>query len=201
MALVKRLKNNSGAARVIMTRSVADQGYYELPYRLWVEALDDEDVIADVTSGELVVNDGISDLSVTAGLALLRKFQTFEGSSFADLTQYQSAESLSKSSTGSTSYQNKVTLCTSGLAAGDYRVSWSFEWRAQSNNKAVGYRVQVGNETAIMEVKPEHRNNWHHCGGAAKITISDDVNIKLDYKKIAKNAYIRNARLEIWRIS
>ena len=78
MNIIKRLKNNSGSDRFILTRVVADQAYYDIPYKLWVEALDNEDLITDITNGDIIVNDGSSDLSVNDAIEFLQKFQRTE---------------------------------------------------------------------------------------------------------------------------
>jgi len=75
MTITKRLKNNSGADKLILTRIVPHGTYYDVNYRYWVQVLDDEDVMADVDAGVVVVNDGVSDLSVVAGQAWLKRFQ------------------------------------------------------------------------------------------------------------------------------
>lgn len=78
MAITKRIKNDSGADVFILTRVVADQAYYDVPYKLWVEILDDEDLLASVALGDLVVNDGTSDLDTVDGVAWLKRFQANE---------------------------------------------------------------------------------------------------------------------------
>jgi len=76
MAIIKRLKNNSGVDKFIITRTVSDQEYYLVPVNLWVEVLDDQDILDDVNSGDLIVNDGLNDLSTVEGLNWLNQFET-----------------------------------------------------------------------------------------------------------------------------
>ena len=71
MAIIKRLKNTSGSDKIILTRTVSDQGYYYLPTNLWVEVLEDVDLLDDINSGNLTVNDGQNDLSAIDGINCL----------------------------------------------------------------------------------------------------------------------------------
>jgi len=76
MAITKRLKNNSGADKFIITRVISNGAYYDVEYKYWVQVLDDADIIADVASGQLIVNDGANDLSASSGQLLLERFQS-----------------------------------------------------------------------------------------------------------------------------
>ncbi len=76
MAIIKRLKNNSGSSKFILTRSVDDQDYYNIPVNLWLQANNDTDITDDIVSGDLVVNNGVEDLSSSDGLNWLSKFET-----------------------------------------------------------------------------------------------------------------------------
>jgi hypothetical protein len=76
MAIIKRLKNNSGSDKFIITRTVPDQEYYLVPINLWVEVLDDQDILDDINSGDIVVNDGVNDLNIVDGINWLNQFET-----------------------------------------------------------------------------------------------------------------------------
>ena len=81
MAIIKRLKNTSGSDKIILTRTVSDQEYYYLPTNLWVEVLEDIDLLDDINSGDITVNDGQNDLSAIDGINWLN---TFESDSIQD---------------------------------------------------------------------------------------------------------------------
>jgi len=65
--LIRRIKNNSGADGTWRGQLIFDGDYYEIQnineYEEWVQ---DEEVAADVLSGDLVINDGTSDIVTLA---------------------------------------------------------------------------------------------------------------------------------------
>lgn len=223
--VTKIFKNTSGASKVIFNQVVPDGGSYDVPQRYWADGPFDTDIIADINAGDIVINDGTNDLSAADALKWIERWQqddasdiTFDPSTSGLVaTNLQSVgeelytiatsggynlygESESTSSTTSSSYQQKLRITTSSLAAGDYSVRWFFEYAVASNNKQIGYRVQIDDSTTIHEINPEPRsNNYESSGGFKKITLSAGVHtIDIDYKALAgKAAKIRNARLEI----
>lgn len=74
MTLRKILKNVSGATRQILNVSVANNGTHEIPHGQWGKAMDNGLLIADITAGLIIVNDGSSDLSIPNGLVHLGKY-------------------------------------------------------------------------------------------------------------------------------
>ena len=75
MAITKRLKNVSGSDLFILTRTVPNNNYYDVPISLWDHVLSDDDLLGLISSGDVLVNDGTSDLTSSEGLTHLRKFQ------------------------------------------------------------------------------------------------------------------------------
>lgn len=203
MAITKRLKNASGSSKFILTRNVADNTYYDVPVYLWDQLLSDDDLVADIASGDIVVNDGSSDLGAAAGQLHIEKFQSLDSITFTDITDYQYAESESESSTSSTNYQQKLRLTTSSLSAGDYRIAWHFEYAVGSNNKKAQYQVQVDDSTTIHSIDPEIRANyWQNSAGIKRLTLTSGTHtIDIDYRKSNATAKIRKARIDIWRVA
>lgn len=74
MALRKILKNVSGATRQILNVSVPNNSSHEIPHGQWGKAMDNGLLLADITAGLIVVNDGSSDLSISKGLVHLGKY-------------------------------------------------------------------------------------------------------------------------------
>lgn len=67
MGLVKKIKNTSGGPKTWRGQEIADGAYYTIQSeeeKLWME---DTTLLADITGGDAVVNDGTSDLSAAAG--------------------------------------------------------------------------------------------------------------------------------------
>lgn len=76
MAITKILKNVSGSTRNILNRELANNESYTIPHNQWAKAIINELTIADIVAGLVVVNNGTSDLSPSAGLVHLLKYDT-----------------------------------------------------------------------------------------------------------------------------
>lgn len=62
----------------------------------------------------------------------------------------EEAESLAESqNTSTTTWVTKVTLNTSTLLLGDYKLSWFFKWRFSAANRGMGVRIMDGGTTLI----------------------------------------------------
>lgn len=75
MALIKRLKNNSGSKLQILNRDTQHGEYYDVPYNKWLEAAESSTLESLIQSGSIVVNDGSSDLNASDGVELVKRFQ------------------------------------------------------------------------------------------------------------------------------
>lgn len=73
--LTKILKNNTAGELTILNRAVPAGGSYPLTVKYWIEAYDNEQLLLDINAGNVVVNDGTTDLSIVDGIALLELFQ------------------------------------------------------------------------------------------------------------------------------
>ena len=107
----------------------------------------------------------------------------------------------STESTSSTTYQTKLSLATGSLVSGNYIVNWYFEYACGSNNKKPEYRVRLDDTTDLMHINPEiRRDNYYPSCGFTKVDgMAGSHTIEIEYRKSTGNAYIRNARLRIWR--
>ena len=125
-------------------------------------------------------------------------------------TGYSDAESLGESSTGSTSWQNKLQMIVNGMAAGRYIVNWSFEWTQSSNGEEFLSQVQIDNITTILN--QSSRTPYYGAGsfgsfaypvsgfGVVNLT-SGNHTFDIDYRASGGTSYIRNVRLSVWRVS
>lgn len=75
MALTKIIRNVSGADRQVINRVLANNESFTIPYHLWLECASNTTLAADISAGNLIVNDGTSDLSIAEGLELIQRFQ------------------------------------------------------------------------------------------------------------------------------
>jgi len=75
MAIRKILINNTTSIMQILNLDVDPSGSFEVPYHLWLELASDELTIARINTGEILVNDGTTNLSSVLGVKLLGLFQ------------------------------------------------------------------------------------------------------------------------------
>ena len=113
-----------------------------------------------------------------------------------------------ESSTNSTTYQNKVTLATGDLPEGNYRLGIHFEWRISKNNNDFYYRVRQDDTTNLDEIgRPTFNdvniynplNNFYYLETVTSGTHHFDIEYRSG--STSATAYIRNARMEFWRVS
>lgn len=126
---------------------------------------------------------------------------------------YAEVEALEEASTTSTDFVQKLSVSLKNVPAGKYRAGWSFEW-AYSVTVSQWFlaRVQFNDTDTLLDIKLQPKNNyskaqWQHVGGFACIDIESEGDhiLDLDFATTGgsppKASYIRNARLELWRIS
>jgi hypothetical protein len=120
-------------------------------------------------------------------------------------TEYNYAESEGVSSRSTLSYDEKVSLTTGVIPAGDYLIEWSCEVANSSKDKMVGVRVQIDDTTTIAEVmkpKVDGNNEYVSMGGLKVITLTNaSHDIDMDYEPLSDTASIRRARIVLWRVS
>ena len=75
MALQKILKNQSGGLLQILNRNIDNGSQYAVPYQFWLDLAEDTSIDSLIQSGNIVVNDGTSDLSISEALELIKRFQ------------------------------------------------------------------------------------------------------------------------------
>jgi hypothetical protein len=122
-------------------------------------------------------------------------------------TQEVYAESLAESSTTSTNFQQKLRLTTGNLPSGTYRIEWYYTWSNSSTSYYTKTQIQVNDTTTIMSetVTPRIAGTTSDfpASGYWRGTLSGVDNIDLDYcsSNSGATAYIRNVKLNLWRIS
>ena len=122
-------------------------------------------------------------------------------------SEYAEAESLGESSTGSATFQNKVSLVTGVVPAGRYRVGYSYRWRHSSTSGDFNARIEENNTTERMyhqqEPQDSGTNQAHRVGGFFNTTLTNASHqFDLDFREQSGGtAFISEARLEFWRIS
>jgi hypothetical protein len=118
---------------------------------------------------------------------------------------YTYAESLDLSTNSTDVWVQKLKLTTPVLVAGTYRAGVSFELSGLSPNKAIGYRVQLDDTTDLLIDEDFFSENLSTIAGATgNLSLGAGVHtIDIDYRRIdnGATAYIKNAQLELWRVS
>lgn len=136
---------------------------------------------------------------------------TDAGAGVADITisvygsEFQEASSDTESSTTSSTFQQKLRMTTSSLPSGTYRIAWYYEWRLTITTNDFKAQVQINDTITLMEHQQEPQDSgddqYNNHSGFYYSTGSGVLNIDIDYSSGAGTAYIRRARLEIWRVS
>ena len=120
-------------------------------------------------------------------------------------SEYQYAESLAESSTTLGTFQQKLRLTTPVIPAGDYRIEWYFEYWTSSAAERGEWQVELDDATVLTTFteEPDSSANRFAISGWSKETLTNAAHtIDIDYRDAeAGTAYIRQAKLAIWRIS
>ena len=227
--VIKIFKNTSNVPKIILNKIVPAGDSYDVPQRYWADIKYNTDLIADINSGDITINDGTSDLSVADAISWVERWQleqadkvTFDPSSsgltstnMQDVAEelytlattggyYQYAEDETVSATTSSNYIQKLRLTTSSIAAGTYKISWSYEYMVTKSNKNGEFRVQVDDSIDIHEISPEIRGeDWFQSAGFKDLTLAQGIHtIDLDFRRVAPSVTIKinRARLTIQRV-
>lgn len=121
-------------------------------------------------------------------------------------SEYQHIESLSESSTGSTTYVQKLQMTTTDLPSGNYMIMVSWDMGATQNRKNVKGRARLNDTGTYLAT---FDNLIDGSGDYVYVTVSahhikslSGVNtIDIDYAKDGGNAKIRNANITLYRVS
>jgi len=125
-------------------------------------------------------------------------------------SEYDYAESEGESSTTSDSYQQKLRLTTGTVPAGTYRIGWSFEYSSTEDKVDCGFRIELDDTTAINEIVPPPKKKYSDgaydiLSGFKHTSLTNashiiDVDYKANIDAELGTTYIKNTRLEIWRV-
>jgi len=163
-----------------------------------------DDIVINGTSG----SSGSSGSSGTSGVNGTSGSSGSSGTSstsgFGNDFAYD--ESNTQSTTTSTTFQQKVTLQVSNLlSSGTYRIGWYCEMRTDTIADFMYMRVQQDDTTTLCEpvIEPKDTDNYYPLSGFAYVELvtSTTYDFDLDYRsENGDDTYIRNARLEFWRV-
>ncbi len=120
---------------------------------------------------------------------------------FGDEYEYSSDEV--ESTTTSTTFQNKLTLITAALPAGDYHISWYCEINNSVAQQNTAARARInGVEVGFFERSSITANSYIAFSGIRKETLTNAAHtLDIEFKNSAGGtAKIRRTRIEIYRI-
>lgn len=120
--------------------------------------------------------------------------------------RYQNVLVAAETSTTSNSvFSTKATITTPDLPSGNYRLSWSFKWRASAANRGIRYRIQNNSVTnleaiefaASASAKPNAAGTtiFENLSGVNNITLGFNIGVG------SGTVYMSNVVFEFWRIS
>ena len=166
------------------------------------EPLVNDDVLSGYTEGSIWVT--------TAGLV----FRCLEGTEQAAVwvqmtdvfgTRSVRAESDEQSTTTSNEFQNKLEKVTNPLPAGTYLILWYAEFTVSVANSGHKFRIRIDEDTLAGEDAPVTVKFpcWYSRAGHDHVSLTAGVHtIRMDYASASPNktAYIRRARVTLWRV-
>ena len=122
-------------------------------------------------------------------------------------SRFTTSNSLTESSTTGSTWLSKLLLTATDLPAGKYRIGWYAEIRETDTGGYVESRIRVNysDDKASVYIVPQDSNNYYPFGGVAFHDASLESNfirVNFQWREVGSGtAYIRNARIEIWRVS
>lgn len=117
-------------------------------------------------------------------------------------TEFQTAESLSESSTTSSSYHQKLRFTTADLPSGQYYVQWNMFARSTDDDMEV--RVQLNDTTTLKfyELDVSSGDVANSLSGVVVLNLSGVNNFDMDFNDDGGGtAFLSDARFIMWRIS
>ena len=151
-----------------------------------------------INSDDILINDGVGDLTKEDSLIVVEftePINMFFG------TKYRQNFDDDESSTTSTAWQNKVSKSLTSLPAGKYRLSWCAEVKVSGGTgKTVRLKVEL-DDSGLMNGISESSAEYVSHSGFKSGELSGNHKLDIDYKQNGGGtAYIRNARIEVWRL-
>lgn len=119
-------------------------------------------------------------------------------------SEFDQDEDETTSSTTSPTYQTKLTLNSSSLPSGTYRIGWYCEVMGTSSSGRTQVSVATNGTTlANPQVEHEDKNDWIPFTGFRYQSLSGSPSTTISWRRQGPNhmSSIRRARIEIWRVS
>jgi hypothetical protein len=184
-----------------------------------IELKDDEKVIFgtdddafiewDETGNQLEVSTVVSGVTPTQNHHLTTKYYVdtaVSGVTTIFGSNYFVAEDVTQTDTTNTSYVRKLRLTASGAQAGNYRIDYYSEWLHSKTSTTFSYKVDIDDTTTIHETSfaPANALSWYTISGFDYYTLASGTHtfdIEFLSSSTGSTSSIKNARIEVWRIS
>lgn len=119
---------------------------------------------------------------------------------------YNYVENDVEVSTNGDEWIQKLQLSLTGIPEGDYRIAWNFAWRSSKTSNIIEVKIEQNDEAAlsITDYEAKDTSMIANVSGFKNISLSTgDHHIDMDFRKEdgPGTVYIKDARLEIWRIN
>ena len=151
----------------------------------------------DLTPRDYVI--GVMDGSI--------ELPTPSGTVRNSLIQFSYDEDSTESSTNSTTFQQKLRLTIVDIPEGNYRIGWTFQWRHSKSNTEFYARIEVDDTDQIFYYEASPYVDilyWQPVTGFYyyEVLASGTHTVDLDYgsSNIGSTSYIKETKLEFWRI-
>ena len=204
MAFERVLKNTTAS-----DITIPDTGYtipasgqlevYPPDILLWAASAVGGDLESYLDSGDVVVNDGVTDLIAAVGKAYLYFVYSME-----DLVEYDYFEDDTLSLTTSDGWISKLSAVTSALQGGRYLITWGAEVGQSTKNRRVGVRSLVDSiEIGASIDGLTAANDYVTQGGHKELTLSNGTHtLDIEFGQTTEGGvgYIRRARMHISRV-
>jgi len=231
MSNLKKIKNNTAVGKDWVGTHIPAGEYYTLEESEWVSWANEykragSSLKAAVDSGEAVLNDGTSDLSLEESVSYISTSQDAKSVFYKDtlglsLVENTLQEAIKKvffrdflyvsdntaSSTNRDTYLNKATL-SGDLIPGKYRISWFYTWRLNSTKRFFQARIRWNDSVDLLEHVEVPKDSGaairSNANGFAYIDITENGTntFEFEFSSSGKDAqaYVYSVALELWRV-
>lgn len=148
-------------------------------------------------------NDGDADQFLQTDGAGVLSWATVD----SGLPEFAEFEDLPESSSTNSGYTQATRFTTASLPAGDYLVLWSAD-AGMEKNKACSHRVQLDDTTTLTETSVKFEagqitnRSYMVMSGSAVLTLTAGThNFDFDYDANGDTAYMKNVRLQLWKVA
>ena len=163
------------------------------------------------SSGKLQINHTVSGVAAVQPYELVILSQltdalggvTASGGAYGSYYAY--AKSDGTSSTNSITFVNKVSLITSTVVSGTYKIEWYSEVNRNSASNDVMFRVYLDNATELCNTnfRIADASSWLVVSGFDVVNLTSTahrIDVQFAGQTTGKTSYIRRARVEITRL-